>query len=53
MSDDIILGSQVSSSDVGRGVEFDPNAVESDIFLGDPKDIIPELDLDDEMTEDE
>ena len=53
MSDDIIPGSPIPSDDLSANIDFDPNAVDSDIFLDDPKDIVPDLDLDDEMPEDE
>ncbi len=48
MSDDLLLGVDDASSDA----DFDPNAVDSDMFLDDPKDILG-TDLPDDLLLDD
>ena len=61
MSDDIISGGILPLGDLAGDVDFDPNAVDSDAFLDDPKDDVLGVDLadgllgddDDELLDDE
>lgn len=50
MSDDLIAGIPVD--DVLGDADFDPNAVESDVFLDDPKEVIG-TDLPDDLLDDD
>jgi hypothetical protein len=49
MSDDFLAGDILASDDLAADADFDPNAVDSDAFLDDPKEDVLDVDLDGDL----